>query len=173
MHTSPDQVNNSAQIGRGECVYKPSFVPAGAGGGHLSGRAVASPHERPTRELGTGRSSPRVIQPGGRSPIGPCSEWGLASRRVAPTLVGSYPTISPLPVPARGHRRCSFCATFRGSPRLAFRQHCALWSSDFPHRLQEPARPPDPLSTCIIPDESLGVNMPQAKTENDAFSPTY
>ena len=35
------------------------------------------------------------------SPIGPCSKWGLASRRVAPTLVSSYLTISPLPVPGR------------------------------------------------------------------------
>ncbi len=34
-----------------------------------------------------------------RSPIWPCSGRGLASRRVAAPLVGSYPTISPLPAP--------------------------------------------------------------------------
>jgi len=62
-----------------------------------------------------------------------------------------------------GHRRCSFCATFRVSPRLAFRQHSALWSSDFPHRLQEPARPPDPLSNYIIPDRPSGVNGQQVR----------
>src|SRR5690349_20471836 len=30
-------------------------------------------------------------------PASPCTGRGLASRRVATTLVGSYPTVSPLP----------------------------------------------------------------------------
>src|SRR6185295_8775082 len=30
-------------------------------------------------------------------PVSPCTERGLASRRVTTTLVGSYPTVSPLP----------------------------------------------------------------------------
>ena len=45
----------------------------------------------------------------------PCTGRGLASRRVATTLVGSYPTVSPLPPtsPEIGRRRFPFCATFR------------------------------------------------------------
>src|SRR4029453_19311916 len=45
----------------------------------------------------------------------PCTGRGLASRRVATTLVGSYPTVSPLPSTSREirRRRSPFCATFR------------------------------------------------------------
>ena len=144
---SPRPTFNSAS---GEWSCKPSFVPAG---GRWRSFIWEGCYQPPLAAY------PRAIERATlRSPIGPCSEWGLASRRVPPTLVSSYLTISPLPVPETGHRRCSFCATFRGSPRLAFRQHCALWSSDFPHRLQEPARPPDPLSNCIIPDGPSRVN---------------
>ena len=104
----------------------------------------------------------------GRFPIRPCSERGLAGRRVSATPVGSYSTISPLPGPAG----CSYALLRRatcpglaalgrsrryvsvplsvGLPRLAFRQRSALRSSDFPHRLA-PVRLPDPLSTGIIP----------------------
>ena len=35
------------------------------------------------------------------SPFRPCSGWGLPSRPVARTLVRSYRTVSPLPVPTR------------------------------------------------------------------------
>jgi len=35
----------------------------------------------------------------------------LASHRVTTVLVGSYPTVSPLPTPAR--RRSPLCSTFR------------------------------------------------------------
>ncbi len=45
----------------------------------------------------------------------PCTGRGLASRRVATTLVGSYPTVSPLPAepPETLRRRSAFCSTFR------------------------------------------------------------
>src|SRR5262247_12792 len=56
--------------------------------------------------------------------------------------VGSYPTISPLPVPPRrlplsrrriaGHRRCVSVALSLGSPRVAVSDLPALWSPDFP-----------------------------------------
>jgi len=60
----------------------------------------------------------------------------LASRRVAATLVGSYPTLSPLPPvpPEMCGWRSPFCATFRrlSPPRL--RERPALRCPDFPRR---------------------------------------
>lgn len=51
----------------------------------------------------TWTTGPATIPPrlARRSPIWPCSGRGLASRRVTTPLVGSYPTISPLPAPQR------------------------------------------------------------------------
>src|SRR5207302_8884803 len=45
----------------------------------------------------------------------PCTGRSLASRRVATTLVGSYPTFSPLPSASLElcRRRSPFCSTFR------------------------------------------------------------
>lgn len=80
----------------------------------------------------------------GRFPIRPCSERGLAGRRVSATPVGSYSTISPLPGSASRSYTLLRCAADSGlaarsrprryvsvplsvgSPRLAFRQRSAL-----------------------------------------------
>ena len=64
----------------------------------------------------------------------PCTGRGLASRRVATTLVGSYPTVSPLPAasPETRRRRFAFCATFRRLSPPGSRQRPALRCPDFP-----------------------------------------
>ena len=52
------------------------------------GRRLPGRLERRTRPLGGSRQ---------RGHASPCTGRGLASRRVTTTLVGSYPTVSPLP----------------------------------------------------------------------------
>src|SRR5215470_19838982 len=52
-------------------------------------------------------------------------------------LVGSYPTVSPLPHPpagAGGRGGLLSVALSRGSPRVAVSNHPALWSPDVPRR---------------------------------------
>jgi len=72
--------------------------------------------------------------PPDRGACSPCTERGLASRRVATTLVGSYPTFSPLPSTSREirRRRSPFCATFRRLSPPGSPQRPALWCPDFP-----------------------------------------
>ncbi len=107
-------------------------------GDHPSGTDVAAGLVRPTRGLIGGSPSPLS----GLAPGGVC----LAARSPG-TLVGSYPTVSPLPVP-EGHRRSALCCTAVGSPRLAVSQHRALWSPDCP-RLAP--RPPGELAGITLP----------------------
>lgn len=61
-------------------------------------------------------------------------------------LVGSYPTVSPLPSPS-GDGGLFSVALSRGSPRVAVSNHPALWSPDVPRRQVEnpPTRPPGRL----------------------------
>ena len=81
-----------------------AFAPVN---GHSSGTYVAARLKRPTRN----RRGPRQ-----RFPIWTCSGRGLASRRVATTLVRSYRTFSPLPALRRAvYFLCHFpsaCAAF-------------------------------------------------------------
>ena len=59
---------------------------------------------------------------------------GLAELVTSPCrLVGSYPTVSPLPA-SQGRGRFVFCGTFRKSPFLGVTQRLALWSPDFPRK---------------------------------------
>ena len=58
-------------------------------------------------------------------PASPCTGRGLASRRVTTTLVGSYPTFSPLP-PASPESRAPEAVSFLCHFPSAF----AVW--DFP-----------------------------------------
>src|SRR5690242_12539536 len=78
----------------------------------------------------------------------PCTGRGLASRRVAATLVGSYPTVSPLPLtsPEIRQRRFPFCSTFRRLSPPGSRQRPALRCPDFPRRprFRGTARPRSP-----------------------------
>ena len=54
-------------------------------------------------------------------------------------LVGSYPTVSPLPRPTVAGRGGLFSvALSRGSPRVAVNNHPALWSPDVPRRGYRP-----------------------------------
>ncbi len=56
---------------------------------------------------------------------------GYAEHAASPRhLVGSCPTVSPLP---RKAWRFAFCGAVRGSPPLGIAQRPALWSPDFPH----------------------------------------
>ena len=91
-------------------------------GSHSSRPPVARWLQQPTREQREPRS---------RSPIWPCSGWGLACRSCCQERGGLLPaarpewraathlavtrTISPLPEPREllGHRRCAFCSIFR------------------------------------------------------------
>ena len=67
---------------------------------------------------------------------------GFTVPRSSPSrAVGSYPTVSPLPVarkiaPVGG---LFSVALSIGSPRLGVTQHFALWSSDFPHPKRDAA----------------------------------
>lgn len=90
------------------------------------------------------------------NPARSCSTRGLPSQPVAKLLVGSYPTISPLPF-----RAVSFCCTFR---RLCCYQRCRLpvrkrvvqRSSDFPHNISVarlPVVPPYPTDQ-ILPSST-------------------
>src|ERR1700722_3463344 len=49
-------------------------------------------------------------------PIWPCSRWGLPSQPVTRLLVGSYPTISPLPNSRQRAGRSPHQAAGRGRP---------------------------------------------------------
>src|SRR5207253_2104837 len=85
--------------------------------------------------------------PPDRGACSPCTGRGLASRRVATTLVGSYPTVSPLPSTSREirRRRSPFCATFRRLSPPGSPQRPALRCPDFPRTrrpaVTQPARP--------------------------------
>ena len=96
-----------------EVDCKPGPVPApgcpGAGEGHSSRRRVAAPLERShpdARPFGSSPSGHRADRPR-RHPYSSLLREGLASPPVTwLSRVGSYPTISPLPVPPqhRSHR---------------------------------------------------------------------
>src|SRR5205085_8317187 len=66
--------------------------------------------------------------------LAPDGVWRAA---VSPrSLVGSYPTVSPLPAasPEMRRRRSVFCATFRRLSPPPCRERPALWCPDFPRR---------------------------------------
>ena len=73
----------------------------------------------------------------------PCTGRGLASRRVATTLVGSYPTVSPLPSASLEicRRRSPFCATFRRLSPPGSPQRPALRCPDFPRATRARGHP--------------------------------
>ena len=90
--------------------------------GHLSGTDVAAGLVRSTRGVAGG---PPCL----------CStllRMGFTEPTRSPgSLVVSYTTLSPLPVPC-GHRRSALCCTSRRVARLGVTQHPALRSPDFP-----------------------------------------
>ena len=104
---------------RRDCVCsaknaKPRF--RGASGSRPVSRILS----RVTISLGRRLPAARAAYPAPRraassEPASPCTGRGLASRRVTTALVGSYPTVSPLPPasPESRRRRSPFCATFR------------------------------------------------------------
>ena len=95
-------------------------------------------------------------------PASPCTGRGLASHRVTTMLVGSYPTVSPLPASSRalpgGLLSVPLSVGFR---RLGFPQRPALRCPDFPRTVQRtPAatRPAPPMVALVAaaPTESAG-----------------
>src|SRR3954454_16431907 len=88
--------------------------PDSVEGDHPSMPPIARRLERRTRLLGGPPASGACLS---------CTGRGLASRRVATTLVGSYPTVSPLPARLR---RCAPAVSFLCHFPSAF----AAW--DFP-----------------------------------------
>jgi hypothetical protein len=85
--------------------------------------------------------------------------FGLAPGGVCHALsvtrspVSSYLAISPFPrvpvhvfryeIPNRNTGLCIFCGTFPASRRVRITDHPALWSSDFPHPVQNGTRSSD------------------------------
>jgi len=134
----------------GEVDCKPGPVPAsgcpGAGEDHSSRRRVAAPleHSHPdtgpqlptSRERGLRAGHPR------QRPYSSLLRKGLASPPVTRlSRVGSYPTISPLPVPPPAPRETPTSpaiggvisvALSLGSPRVGVTDFPALRSPDFP-----------------------------------------
>jgi hypothetical protein len=77
-------------------------------------------------------------------PASPCTGRGLASRRVATTLVGSYPTFSPLPPSVSGDPLEGGLLSVPlsvGFRRLGFPQRPALRCPDFPRAPEGPRSP--------------------------------
>jgi hypothetical protein len=114
-----------------EFACKPDSVPFPGTAIHL-GRAITRRLVRPTRDLFDGQPSSLF----GLAPGGVCQ-----AGRSPGSLVGSYPTVSPLPVLAlrRAIGGLFSVALSVGLPRLGVTQHRALWSPDFPRALQPAA----------------------------------
>jgi hypothetical protein len=102
-------------------------------------RVAVRPRRAATRELGRAaleRSLLALLRTGVAEP-----------RRSPAALVGSYPTVAPLP--RTGARRSALCCPFARSPPPGSRQRPALWSPDFPRRtrrLAAAARPAPPIT---------------------------
>ena len=138
-----------------ESACTPGSVTHHWAGGHPSRPAVAGRLQRPTRRHRTGRPrSPARSTTRGRYSFLALLRVGFTEPPRSPgTLVGSYPTVSPLPHnPAgAGHRGGLFSvALSRGLPRVAVSNHPALWSPDVPRRAdQGPARRGRPANSSI------------------------
>ena len=88
----------------GESVDKPDSVPTGVGGDHPSATGVATGLVRPTRELGRVTLDVRVGDTD--ATVLALLRVGFAEPVGSPRpLVGSYPTVSPLPI-----RRPAVCS---------------------------------------------------------------
>ena len=119
-------------------AYKPGFVPSPRcrvrvkiiplGRPLLVGSSTLTRTPRQDLRLGDRADSPK------RCPYSSLLREGLASPPVTRlSRVGSYPTISTLPVPIlgasprAGHRRCNFCCAFpRVTPGRCYRPPCPM-----------------------------------------------
>src|SRR5215211_7503037 len=103
----------------------------------------------------------------------PCTGRGLASRRVATTLVGSYPTVSPLPSTSREirRRRSPFCATFRRLSPPGSPQRPALRCPDFPRATRARGHPACTRIVAATPQGgSCETGSPQRRRSHEAAS---
>ena len=95
---------------------------------HLSGPPIARRHERPTRKSRTGSPYSRIVRE--TLPYAVLLQAGFSKHPRSPgNVVGSYPTVSPLPL--LGAVFFSVVLSM-GSPPVPFRDRLALRSSDFP-----------------------------------------
>ena len=124
--------DSQSGIKTGQTTCKPGSVPAvKRGDGHSSGTLVAERLTRPTRAA---TRKHRCRLPGvpplfGLAPGGVCPAASVAGR-----AVGSYPTVSPLPVRRTGQAVCFLWHFPWGHPRRTLSGTVSPWSPDFPHR---------------------------------------
>ncbi len=98
-------------------------------GDHSSGPPLAGRFSRPTRTA-QAYDSPTPIAEGARSLFGLAPGGACHAVPVTRHAVGSYPTLSPLPL-----RRAEVCFLWRypwGRPRRALPAAMSSWSPDFP-----------------------------------------
>jgi hypothetical protein len=128
----------SGWVGRERTLSRVLSPPAEGVVIYLGRRFPGASSDRYPR-AGRAASSPAGLTAGGapcgeRPPIWSCSTRGLPGRPVTRPPVGSYPTISPLPVSSRRTGGVISVALSFGSPRLGVTQRAALRSPDFPPR---------------------------------------
>jgi hypothetical protein len=131
-------VKVQSKDGQAGGVRKPDSVsPPGRGGKHSSGIQVTRDLERPTRRHRPGQPrTPSYLA---------LLRAGFAKHPMLPSgLVGSCPTVSPLPEPQRAIGGLLSVALSVGSPLPPVRRRTALWSPDFPP-------PPGGGSVCLNP----------------------
>ncbi|KUG27204.1 hypothetical protein ASZ90_002946 [hydrocarbon metagenome] len=134
----------TAGVSRGkkrESDDKPGSVPRETRGGRHSSRTGIAPGlKQPTRghRPGQPQSPPYLV----------LLRTGFAEPVASPRpLVGSCPTVSPLPARTKPRGRSVFCGTFQGSLPLGVTQRSALRSPDFPPRTHASAATACPTPT--------------------------
>ncbi|MDB5481719.1 MAG: hypothetical protein JWO83_2772 [Caulobacteraceae bacterium] len=131
---------------------KPGSVPlplTGKRDGHSSGPPVAGRFSRPTRA--SGPAKPAGLAAGATPLFGLAPGGACHAVPVTRSAVGSYPTLSPLPLifslGGRSHRAVCFLWRYPwGRPRRALPAAFSPWSPDFPPpRREARERPPGHL----------------------------
>jgi hypothetical protein len=150
--TAPPQVRRRGADGP---ACRPGSVrrPGGRRGDHPSTTTVAGRLQRSTRALGRAALERARI----RCPKAPdfltLLQVGFAEPSRSPgALVGSYSTVSPLPLATEVARGGLFSvALSRESPRVGVTHHLALWSPDLPRPRSEERGRDRPASPFAAP----------------------
>lgn len=117
-------------------------------------------------------AKPGTMERAARSPIRLAPDWVYPAPSVTLRAVGSYPTISTLPL----SRRCIFCDTVR-HPVLKrsappFKGNPALWCPDFPLSLTDKRMPVLQRSACRLPwRRCLATLIPRSAQTRDRITP--
>jgi hypothetical protein len=146
----------SAQVRGGDAnglACRPGSVPSCDGDDHPSTTTVAGRLQRSTRALGRAALERARV----RCPKAPdfltLLQVGFAEPSRSPgALVGSYSTVSPLPLATEVARGGLFSvALSRESPRVGVTHHLALWSPDLPRPRSEERGRDRPASPFAAP----------------------